>query len=377
MAEKARDKVRLEIDGEDVERVEAFSIEMDTFQTPCRFSLTLGGARFRDLRRKYQPNRKFKLWVDDDLGSQTVVFSGKTDSLGCSGAADGKTTILLRGRDHLSQLESQAPADKGYGGAYEDIVRAAIKDAFDQLDEPPVGGLVIDSPKGWAKKAPAQAPTMKGGSSYFCFLKNILCKTPLVLGWDATAGVYKLYEPRLVGQPAGHIIHRQDLSNIESFNYDFDITGRACEIICYGRATKKNAGRQLSSFNLVDQELFSLGVRKRAVMVDKQTTSPEEAEYHALRNQAAARRDGWSLQYSVQGLTTGGKPWLHNSVVSVVDEELEIDRHLYLESVTMSGENDRTRTTLKVTRPEDLEILAMQEHRLLDLKTGKTQVVRR
>lgn len=363
--------------------VQAFNIDMDVFQTPCRFSVTMNGDDFATRRKRYAPNMDFGLYIRKagETKAAQLLFSGRIDSIGCSGGAEGETEMLIRGRDHLSQLETQAPSDFTYQGTYEQIVNAAIQDAFrdtfdglqgvdqkegevHEIDIGPARHLGTHSPNEWAYKVPPSPAVIRGGSSYFCFLKNLLCKTPLVLNWSAPHDEYRLFEPGIYDDPTHQITHTRYGSNVLTFNHDFDITGRACNIVCYGRGRGKKEGVTLSDFDVYDKELYDLGVRKRAVMVDKLTTSPQEAEYHALRNLAAARRDGWSLQYTVEGLLSElGLPWLPNTVVSVFDSVLfggDPDResqHLYLESVTMVGDEKTTHTTIKLTQPEALKIL--------------------
>ncbi len=380
-----KDTVALAI-GKDADLfdVEAFNIEMDVFQTPCRFSVTVNGDQFATLRRKYAPNQDFALYMKKarEEDQPYVLFSGKIDSIGCSGGGNGETSMLIRGRDHLSQLENQAPADKLYKGTYVQIVREAILDAYEgtfdglgdlassepiEVDIGPARHLEVDSPNGWADKTPAHPAFIRGGASYFCFLKNLLCKTPLVLNWSAPHHEYTLFEPRIFADPTYYLNHIRaggGGSGIVAFNFDFDITGRACNVICYGRGRGKKEGVTLADFDLYDTELFDLGVRKRAVIVDKRTASPQEAEYHALRNLAAARRDGWALQYTVEGLSSDlGLPWLPNTTVSTYDEILfagdqeRVKQNLYLESVSMVGDKKESHTTLKLTQPEALEIL--------------------
>ena len=309
-----------------------------------------------------------------------LQFVGKVDARAAGGQA---ATVTFRGRDGLADLlDAKSLADKGYSGStYIGLVERCLKDA--KL----AGWRVSDSTQN-ATKTQTGSQKVKGsaqfsfsfkkltrrtivhpvliraGESYYEFLRTYLERSGMFLlaGPDKTI---ILMQPNPDQAPLYRLINKRNgdaaaPGTVLDFSFTDDTAQRMSEVLVMGRGGGGVFGRSKASADFGNPEMRAWALNKPAAFVDANVSSPDEAAFFARRKMAEARRQGWALSYTLAGHTTpalsgeGRLVWARDTFVNVEDEELGISGLHYIEHVALSGDGERTSTTLRLMRPKDL-----------------------
>jgi prophage tail gpP-like protein len=149
--------------------------------------------------------------------------------------------------------------------------------------------------------------------------------------------------------------------NILKHQFKNETQARWSHYVVLGKANAGKDGRHKIRGEFIDQEMVGLGIIKKNVVKADEAKNKGQADYLARRSCALARRQSWTLVYTIKGHTAPvlGRPddravWDIDTVVNVHDEELGIYGNFWIEGVNFSGGADGTYTTLTLMRPEDL-----------------------
>jgi prophage tail gpP-like protein len=214
----------------------------------------------------------------------------------------------------------------------------------------------------------------KAGETWYAFTKKQFDRGGLFLhgGVDPEGqrNVLILSEPSAKQEPVAMLIRQrgsprnQNAVNILRHRHRNEIQGRSLTYIVQGRASNGSNGRHRIEGQFVDDEMAALGFvdpQKTFVHQNDEAKSVEHAEYLARRACAEARRQNWTLVYTVKGHIAPFLPdpsqytvWDIDTVVRVLDEELGIEGNFWIEGVCFRCGNDGTTTELTLMRPEDL-----------------------
>lgn len=380
------DRVVIRLGADEVKIAEAYDVDLGVMTQPSQFALRLGhGGVTKALLERYPPGTPFELLVQSaGISAPRPQFVGKVDARACGGAA---ATVTFRGRDGLAGLlDAKALADKAYKNAtYVALVEQMLKDAklegWTVTDETQnatktqSGAAIVQgsasfsfSFKKLTRKAIVHPVLIRAGESYYQFLKKFLDRAGMFLmaGPDKTV---ILMQPNPDQVPLYRIVNRGPQAkatsptqpgNVLDFSFTDDSAARMSEVLVFGRGGGGVFGRSKAAANFGDDEMVKWALNKPAAFVDANVSSPDEAAFFARRKIAESRRQGWALSYTLAGHTTpaltgqGRLVWCRDTFVDIDDEELGITGPHYIEHVSMTGTHDRTTTTLRVMRKEDL-----------------------
>jgi len=408
------DAVRLKLAGVEVPIVVDYEVHSGVMQPAQSFTMTVGhGGVFASLAAIFPPRTPFELLVQD-----TVVASGETDgySLGGSDA----TVMKIAGRDILARLiDTQIDSEQTFGEAtYADLTKLALQKVGlgdrqlflsntanrkaitavkggTELGPPPTeetqteAGQPIDA----AADAKKVYKTIKGevGHSWFEFLTTQNKRAGLFM-WATANGGVALTRPNGNQQALYRIIRRlgtdsSEVSVVDQPDFHFDISRRHSEYQVYGRMGGGKKGRNKVVERVIDWEMVKAlnrepanradggKIRKPQIIKDNIVRTPEQAQFLCRRKMVEERRDSWSLTYRVAGHTTpaligGGRAiWAPDTVVEVIDDELGIEGHLYIESIKRTR-TPHTITEIRLMRCEDLLFAEEDDQQPTRLRRG-------
>ena len=377
------DRVAIRLGGKEIRICEGYEVHMGVLTQPSRFAVRVGhSGTIAELLKKYPPGTTFELLVYDGK-EYKKQFTGVTDGRRANGKA---ATATFRGRDNIAQLFGDAVADKTYEGKdYLGLIDSVLKDAgvsakiidesaSDRTTKTGAHGAtgstkVKSEVKKKGKKLIVHPPTIKAGEDRYRFLKQHLDRVGLFLFGGAN-GELVLGAPDR-DQPALYqVVNRRDgdanvPGTVTDWDFDEDTTNRCSKCVVYGRGGGKGAGRTKAHKSITDDEMSGFGFFYRTlVKIDQRVSSIDEGEFYARQAISESRRGGWALEYVVAGHTTqpksGGSKrivWARDTVVHVIDEELGLNEEMYVESVTLRGDESKTETSLRLMRKEDLRFL--------------------
>lgn len=387
------EKVRLVVDGQEIQIGEQYEAKIGFLTVPSSFALRLGhDAVVKDLVRDFAPNADFKLYIGDAL-----QMSGKTDSLTVP-ADSGGTIVNLEGRDALAVVhDSYIEEEKQYTDAtYFDFVKSNLADMnLDGLSADGAASRKIQtgiralaaSVEPGAKLKIANDAGVEGavvrivrskiGERRYEFIKKHLDRAGLFLR-AAPDGTFVLSSPAGNQKPLYRILRRRTrnaLNEVSVQLHEFRNSAappRYSACVIYARHGGRKYARAIVSSGDVDDEMsnprqknangeFSgFGIPNRLLVLrDQNVYSKEQASALARRKLAEGRRASWRLSYVATGHTApaligGGRAvWAPDTVVHVLDEQLGYDEPMWIESV-VHRRVPHTETVINLMRTKDL-----------------------
>lgn len=383
--------VVMRIEGEEIVIYENYEVTVSVLNQPAAFSLRLGwGKTLEALRQKCQPGKKFQLFIGtlDEKGDRHLVQvqSGRLDRRAIPSAS--ASVLEVKGRDYLAQvfdsyiLEERAFSERTYFNLTRKVLDTVGLKDHDLLADNDSNRALITSTKKTRKskntiaidqietgatsgggKVVYQTLKAKLGTSWYQFLKDQYKLAGLFL-WCTGEGDFVLGRPHAT-TPSVFKIKRQrnstrNVVNVIDADYSDDTTMRHSRAIVYGRAGGTKAGRKKIRGEYIDAEMVAYGFDKPIVVHDDDVKNQKQADYVARRIIAEERREGWHLDYTIPGHTIPSPyakgavaVWGQDFVCHVDDDELEINKEYYIESVTFSRKPETT-TKISLMRKEDL-----------------------
>lgn len=362
------------MNGQAVSIVKDYSVSIDLLTQPSKFTVTLGHSGLAaDLMAEFPPGTSFELQI-----AGTTQFRGKTDGWGLQG--DSGTTLVLMGRDNMAELvDATAKADKSFSDvSIEDIVKWALTEVYgagnfqlESSDEANRKAMSNAGAKGKVTKSPSKLKSatsanrkvqVKFGMSLFAeFLKPQLDRTGLFLFAAQDGVTFILTELSAAQAPAFRIQHRRgDPTNtVVRPVFQNDTSKRYAAFEVWGRRGASSESRTPVKGRYVDQEMTDWGFKKVKYITDDKCVTPEQCEALARRRAAESRRANRQLAYTTAGHKTIGVNgstmiWSPNMVCKVDDEEIDLDAPHLVEGVQFEGGEDKTTTTIKLLRAEDV-----------------------
>lgn len=374
-----KDRVRIQLGGDEVRLAESYEVKIGVLEQPCAFSIRLGHSDvIQTLCKRYPSRTPFKLLIGD-----VPQFQGTTD--GWTADEGGGTELNIRGRDDLKRLtdddvaEAVSLTDVTYPGLTKHIlgkvgldtrilqtsnaanrrirsgVHVLVKIEPRTLDEiianPSIGGTTINYVQGHV------------GESYWQMLTSKLKVAGLFL-WQDSDGNFVLSQPAGQQNPTYRILRwrgkNPNAVNAERSHLKNETTRRHSEVVIYSRAGGKKYGRGTVKGRFSDPEMIALGYTNKRVIRDKHVQSDADGEFLARRTLAEERRDGFELVYDVAGhiapaLYGGYAVWTPDTIVEVQDDEYGLSDLFYLEGCTYRNDaNDGASTQLHLMRVNDL-----------------------
>ena len=414
----ADDAVTLELNGEAVLICEEFEVRQSILTQPSTFMVRLGyGGVVKDLLERYPPNTPFRLRI-----GERVQFCGWTDGHEVSGPSGG-SKVTIHGRDTLAPLvdafveaedsftdsslfdivdaavvvaypngapaiifDAEAHRKAQTGGrprttrkpkVGEELLRAKLGAQFDYLlqkgqqAQANLTGKDLAVAKIEIEEAVATAPAQQqktiqakiGQQWYSNVIKPELDRAGAALWADALGESLIISAPNPNQVPLYEIVRRrgQDINTVTAFDatYRNVSAGRYARVDVHIRAGGGKGGRGRGLGSWADEEMVGWGFTRVLSINDSKATTQQQATELARRKVAESRRSGWSLRYSVAGLTTpslqgsGRVAWAPDTVVLVQDDELGISGPYYVESVERHR-HPQTTTNLTLMRPDDV-----------------------
>lgn len=386
------DKVELHLNGETLLVSQSYEIKSSLVVQPSAFSLRLGhGGTAKELIFKYPPGTPFQLTINGN-----PLFSGFTDGFSTDDSG-GATEVTLNGRDVTAVLhDTYILKETSFSeSSFLKLTERALLNtslqkfvisSSDVANIKAITGVdvrVIQElvPIDEIATLPPDAPTVReskrsvkrslkceAGQTWYQFLKDQYDRAGLFL-WGSGNGEFVLGVPNANQEPTYRIIRERgrtvDGVTVKSHSGSVSNMRRYTKAIVYGRGGGRNFGRTKIVGEFVDEGMSKLlgGPDKKPIVEhDNTIKTVKQAQFRARRIIAEANRDGWSLSYKVAGhsvMSLLGKRavWARNTMVDVQDDELGINRPLFLESVTYRR-NPQTETELTFMRPEDLVFAA-------------------
>lgn len=376
------DRVRIRLGKDDLVLCESYDVHMGVMAQPSRFRVrTAHSGVLWKLIEAYPPGTQFQLLVND-----VVQFSGRVDG----NAVSSTSTLELNGRGKLGELIGvKAQADKVYRhSTYYELLESVLRDAEvqhetvtdpvdDRVAKTGIRGaasrekIVTDVSTKTKKKGKiyiVHPPKIRVGEYFYDFLVNHLNRAGLFLYDSAIRDQLILTQPDGAQKPLYRIFNpargsgkQEENGSVLDFDWRNDTTDRCSDYVVYGRGGGGKDGRTKTRQRFVDPEMEIYGIVRRGGIKDLHVSSIDEAELRARRLIALGRRRGWSLTYTLAGHTTtaladGQKSivWARDTVVHVVDRELNIDEDMWIESVDLIGDSKATKTVVHLMRKDDL-----------------------
>lgn len=394
------DRFRLLVDGQEVPIASSYDVNAGVFEVPSNFTMQVGhSGLLADLIHGYSEFTPFELLVND-----VKVMVGEIDSHD-AGTGDA-TELKVSGRDRLARLyDTDVSRDWSFENAtFTDLVEAALKEVG--LGEVSVVSDNLANRKAITGKYkvselvdPSQESTdtelgetvkrrtktvnrslvMEAGNTWWGFLTPQFQRGGLFL-WADVFGGFVLGQPNGKQAPSYRILRRSngrgeggDVTILGRPEYRRSTKQRHSHYIVEGRKGTGADGRDFARATKVDEEMVALlnpneadrangGKRQRPKFYrDDKVKTPEQASFLALRKMAQARREGFTLKYTVSGhsaaaLAGGGRlVWTPDTTVHVVDEVLGIDEVMYIDDCAFSrAVNTQSKTVVSVMRTDDL-----------------------
>lgn len=387
------DTLAVVLNGERVVTAESWEHTEGILSQPCGWSMRLGwGDVARGLLQQYPKGTPFELYI----GSARQA-TGKIDGVGADQPEGGATTLTINGRDALAKLhDSYVEAEVGVNvSTYADLAWHALQQVGIAPSGKPIDPTILQVDNNANRQIKTGVPVIAilphrtpeeilenaelGGPSagavhtvpqarlnetWHQFLRRYLDRAGLMF-WAGADGSFVLGAPNGNQAATYNLVRRtgqpKQGANVVGCKYKDDATHRHTEAVIYGRGGGRILGRVKSKGKFVDQELLDAGYTKQAIVYrDAQVHSTAEAAYFARRKLAEERRGGWTLEYTIAGLTL---PFAGNgnaravlvpdTVVAVQDDELGLSDNYYIETVTRRRA-PQTQTTIRLMRIGDL-----------------------
>lgn len=398
------DDVRLLIAGTEL-RPKSYEIQRDVFTQPCAFSFTLGEAELTtDLINRVHANDPFELRINE-----TLVFTGRVD--GFSSTRDGSrgTEVTFRGRDMMTVLlgacatSEETFTDITYAELAEHALRAVLgpnvpftlvytndanRKAVTAAKAPtsnrtanqralgkeiligavqgglgqPTGGAATSATPTAAAPPSRKIKVELGEAWYQGVLKPEFDRAGLNM--MATAdGNYYLGAPDTTQSTSGRLVRRTNtdddtsITNILGHDFRLETTSRHSSYTVHFRSGGGKTSRVNGDGSIEDAEMKAFGINRPWVGKDEKIKTAAQADQYVKRKMCDERRASFHLVYRVAGHTTTGANgeeilWAPETVVDVDDDELDLHRKMYVESVRMIGFPQITE--LKVCRLPDI-----------------------
>ena len=391
-----QDSVILYLGGERVAIAESWEYTRGILSQPSRWSIRLGwGGVVGPLLQKYPKRTSFEIHI-----ANRVQATGLTDGIEVNQAPGGASELVINGRDSLARLQDSYVTAQATVNVdtYEKLVWYALQqcnlappgdidDSILQTDNNANRAIVSGAPilsiaphrtvrqilddaglAGGANTSTVKSvPLAKLGETWHGFVRRYLDRAGLFL-WAAGNGTFVLSAPdgnqapsyRILRQPGGKA---SDRANAVGCSFRDLGTGRHTEVVIYGRGGGRILGRVKAKGLFLDQDFIDAGYSNQALVKrDANVHSVAEAEYLARRIIAEERRQNWSLEYTIPGLTlpylpSGGSQRaviVPDCVVTVDDAEIGIQGDYYIETVTQRRSPETT-TVVRLMRVADLE----------------------
>lgn len=372
-------RVELASEGIPVLYAESYEIVLGILQQPASFCLTLGAGRdipARDLAALWQPHTPFTLKI-----AGAAQFTGNSDGYELN-KGEGGMRCSVRGRDALARLFGFfATSEKSFkDSSFLELLQAAMAEAYgptapevlfsNEANRKAITGVPVKQtappsiqgidPKVWASK-PAQAKQLqvKMGEEWLSrFLKPEFDRAGLFL-WAGANGSLILSAPNTSQASTFKIFRREGKTNIIDGNYRNELTGRYSRCDVHGRTGGGKASRAKVLGTYADAEMLALGCDRPLCISDSKCKTPEQAEFLARKKIVEARRNNWSLTYTIAGHTMpnlyDGAPGVPapDIVVDVDDDDFGITGSFWVESVAHRRNPQRT-TTMQLMRIDDV-----------------------
>ena len=218
--------------------------------------------------------------------------------------------------------------------------------------------------------APAQDKPLKirAGENLYSWLKAHIGHAGLFLWSGVDANTFILAQPNTAQKPIARLIRQRGGAagangvNVLSVRHKNETTGRATRYVVHGRGGRGAAGRGSLRGEYIDEEMLALGFPlSRVKVVESDVKSDKQAAYEARRLCAAARREGWEYNVTVQGhsapsLARPGERvvWTPDTMIEVLDDELGIYENLWASDDAYRRGADGTTTEITLHRAGDL-----------------------
>lgn len=387
------DTLAISLNGQRVVTAESWDHTEGILSQPCTWSMRLGlGDVARGLIQKYPKGTPFELYI-----GAAKQATGKIDGIGADQPEGAATTLTINGRDALAKLhDSYVKAEVGVNVAtYADLAWHALQQVGLAPKGQPVDPTILQVDNNANRQiktgvpltailphrtveqiledaglggpnagAVHTVPQARLNETWHQFLRRYLDRAGLMF-WAAADGSFVLGAPNGNQTATYNLVRRTGMpnqgANVVGCKYKDDATHRHTEAIIYGRGGGRILGRVKAKGGFVDQEMLDAGYSDQPIVYrDSQVHSPAEAAFFARRKLAEERRGGWSLEYTVAGVTL---PYagdgaeraviVPDTVVNVQDDELGIDGPHYIETV-IRRRAPQTQTTIRLMRPDDL-----------------------
>lgn len=377
------DRVRLTVNGEEVQAYGSYQVTSSVFQQPAAFSMSLGHSGvLRDLIRRYPPASEFSLFV-----GERKIQGGYTDGFRARNSA-----LNIEGRDITSRLydsfvdSEQSFANKSYLDLLRDVLAkvslgdrkvtggnetnrkaisgsrtvAAKVDSLDLFNVVTQEQYTLTS--GSNRRTVQNTIKATLGQRWFDFLQREFKKAGIFM-WADVEGGFRLARPSAEGlAPSYRIARYEGVSSILRYNVPNNIAQRYTRAVVYGRAGGRKFGRRRIRGEFVDPEMAAIfgGTDLRSITYhDPDVDSIGAAEFVARRHIADANRQARPVHYTLAGHTTPGLNgearvvWTPDTVVEVDDDLAGVRGRYYVSEVTFNR-GPQTTTDLVLLRPEDL-----------------------
>lgn len=379
------DSVRIQLGGDDVLVAEDYEVTCGILEQPCSFSLRLGHSSvIASLMRKYPKRTPFTLFIGG-----IPRFTGVTSGRRVKGTASSGNSLTIHGYDALNELHrGMVRRERSFANeSYKTLVQHALDEvgftgtllttniadrqlqAGVKLTElaPPQTLVDVQIDKdavGARSDTHASQFQTKLGERWLDFIDRHIARAGLML-WATSTGDAVLSAPNGEQKPVAQIIRNwgelenDEISSVSEVDFNDDDTHRFSEYVVYGRTSDKEHGRSKHLGTYKDTEMTALGYKRLMVMRDADTQSDSQCSFLARRKAGERRREGWSLTYIVAGHTVpaiGSRSraiWSRDTVVNIIDNDLEISGDFYLEKCVYRRQ-PHTTTELRFMRKEDL-----------------------
>lgn len=412
------DRVHLEINGQRLPNCIQYSVKRSLLVQPSTFSLSLGAGRpHRDamsageLLRMAPPWSRFKLKIGN-----TTVMSGVVedrdlnDSNGTVATVTGRDWLFPLAKNHIHyevdfgqptyfelvrkvldinglqdrKLYSDNEANRKTSSR---SVKAVARPMADVVESIQTNTQVNSNTKVNIERVVGNV-----GQSWLEFLRSQNKKAGFYL-WATADGDFVLSRPTGTLYPQYRVVYRdgvpRTMTQTSTRQFSDHTSTRWAHSVCFGKGANGAKGVHKMERNWYDFEMRRYGFDDTFVQYDSDAKTPSEAEYVAKRKVADARRDSWSLWYTLSGHTTPALfdssrmlIWTPDTCALVVDEPLgdllgensqfSTGQECFVETVELNR-NPQTTARIRVMRKQDLYYLGESS----DYESDETRVTGR
>jgi len=320
----------------------------------------------------------------DNAANRSSIAGVPLGGGGTSAAALRASAVTAELKRIKASLDAQTLAAKGTAGPTLAIVSPGkptqlVRQGVTVVETPnavPEQTAVTPSP------SKDKALKIKAGDQRYAWLKSHLAKAGLFLFSAAGENTFVLAQPNTSTRPVARLLRQRGGTpdgntqvqgnarataalavNVLRVRHRNETTGRHTRYVVHGRGGKGASGRGSLRGEFIDDEMVALGFPLSLVKVEaeREVKSDAQAAYEAKRLCMNARREGWEYVVTVQGhsapsLTRPGERsvWAVDTMVEVMDDELDVKGPLWIGEVTFRRGADGTTTELSLHRPGDL-----------------------